>query len=189
MRAILLASVAAAVMPRAFMSETVETVMVTSKHWKEPVAVNKSDFDADQADGGEKAYTLHKSATADQVESAVVTEVQVPVADGLIIPPAPSAPQIGTPVAPTTASADTLFITKIGNSKKIFVVRADGSKVEDMKSIDPKGYDTEELAKAAVWVAKAQPHEQGSEALGTHTGGVAAAKVGDIPAATEAPQS
>jgi hypothetical protein len=188
MRAILLASVAAVVMPRAFMSEAVETVMVTSKDWKDPVAVNKSDYDADQAEGGEKRFTLHKSATAEQAVAAA-GEVQVPVADGLQIPPAPSAPLIGTPVAPTTANADTLFITKIGNSKKIFVVRADGSKVEDMKDIDPKGYDTEELAKAAVWAAKKQPHEQGSGALGTHVGGIAAAPVSDIPAATDKPQS
>jgi PHD/YefM family antitoxin component YafN of YafNO toxin-antitoxin module len=64
MRAILLASVAVAVMPRAFMSETSETVFVTSKDWKDPVRINKSDYDADQDEKGEKRYTLAKSAEA-----------------------------------------------------------------------------------------------------------------------------
>jgi hypothetical protein len=181
MRAILLASVAVAVMPRAFMSETSETVFVTSKDWKDPVRINKSDYDADQDEKGEKRYTLAKSAEAPELEPLSGTGPITPV-EGLIIPPAPSAPAFIDAVAPTTASADTLFITKGKGAKaRFYVVDANNMPVANMRDIDPKGYDTEELAIAALNAVKRQPHEQGAPNVGTSGIQPGAGLVSDVP--------
>jgi hypothetical protein len=188
MRAILLASAAVAVLPRAFMSEICETVVVKVKGSTDPVRVNKSDFDADQAKGGKGIYTLNEKATDEQTDP-VAGGVFVPVAEGLKIPPAPSAPAFVNPVSPTTATADTLFVTKGKGAKgKFFVVGPDAMPIANMKDIDPAGYETEELAWAAVNAVKKQPHEQGAPDTGHTSLQPGVAPLSEVPPA-EAPKS
>lgn len=153
-KAHLLASVAVAAM--AFMSEIVETVIVKGDGG-EPLRINKSDYDADP-----KAWKLHGDDKNDAPD-VITAGAPVAVAEGLIIPPAPSAPHFIDPAAPATASNDTLFINKEG--KLFFIVRADGSKVDDALDVDPKGYKTEAEARAAYDRVKKAPFEQGSSAL------------------------
>ena len=145
MKALLLASVAAA-----FMSETCETVTVGG------VRVNKSDYEADQQKpAGERQYKgkLDKESEPSEPMTAGVMDTS----DG---PPlaAPSAPHFGDAaerdnidplkgaVAPTTGTADQRLVLKDGS--KYFVVDAKGEKVKG-DGIEAKGYSTE----AAAWKA------------------------------------
>jgi hypothetical protein len=160
MKSLLLASVAS-VFATAFMSDVCETVMVKGGDGGDPIRINKSDYDADQAEGGAKKYHLHADDKQPQPDPIVGTG-PVPVHPALTIPPAPSAPNFVNPVAPQTASADTLMVAKggTGAKAKFFVVRPDGTRVEDMRDVDKDGYATEALAWAAVEAVKKQPFEQ-----------------------------
>lgn len=156
MKFALLASCAAV----AFQSDICPTVLVKGKGG-EPMRINQSDYDADQAEGGAKAYTLHKDDKEPQPDP-IVGEGVVPVHPDLTIPPAPSAPAFVNPVAPSTANADTLFVVKSGKgaAAKYFVTDASGAKVTDKRDVDADGYATEALAWAAVEAVKKQPYEQ-----------------------------
>jgi hypothetical protein len=159
MKSLLLAS-AVSLCAVAFMSDVCETVLIKGADGK-PLRVNKSDYDADQAEGGEKKMTLHTEDKKEQPDP-IVGETVVSVHPELTIPPAPSAPTFVNPVAPSTANTDTLMVAKHGTGKaaKFFVVRPDGSKIEDMRDVNKDGYDTEPLAWAAVMEVKKQPFEQ-----------------------------
>lgn len=159
MKSILLASVAVAFAP-AFMSDVCETVLIKGAGG-DPVRVNKSDYETDQAEGGAKKMHLHADDKEPQ-PAPIIGNGPVPVHPDLVIPPAPSAPNFVNPVAPATASADTLAVAKggTGRNAKFFVVRMDGSHVTDMRDVDATGYETEALAWAAVEAVKKQPHEQ-----------------------------
>jgi hypothetical protein len=162
MRNVLLASLAA-ILPVAFTAEVLETVMAKVKGGSgELVRVNKSDVDANPDN-----YTVSDKQTANQ-EPATPPGVVTNVAPGLEIPPAPSAPDFrppepvpgepappapGAPVAPTVPSPDQKLVVKDGS--KFFVVRPDGTRIEDIEGIDPKGYKTEKDAWAAIM---ALPH-------------------------------
>lgn len=163
MKIALLASVAAV-----FSSEICETVTIQTENG--PVRINKNDYDADQAEGGAKAFTLATEAeaapVADAEQGGVRTvgttdgagAVVVPV-DGVTIPPAPSAPVTAlggdeSKVAtPTAVAPNTLMVIKDG--KKFFVIRPTGEKVTDVEGVDVAGYATEEAARNAI---NALPH-------------------------------
>lgn len=145
--AMLLATVA----PLAFMADVCDTVMVKNEHG-DAVRINKSDYDADP-----DKYKLHADDKKDQPDIQVGEVISQP-APGLVIPPAPSAPHFDNPVAPQTANADTLLVSKEG--KKFFVVDATGTHVTGKLDIDEKGYNTDAEAWAAVMRVKRQPFEQ-----------------------------
>lgn len=163
MKIALLASVAAV-----FSSEICETVTIQTENG--PVRVNKSDYDADQAEGGAKSMTL---ATEKQAAPVADAETQTPQtvgqtdgagavvvpADGLTVPPAPSAPvnalggDESKVATPNTLAPNTLLVIKDG--KKFYVVRPTGEKVTDVEGIDAAGYASEEAARNAI---NALPH-------------------------------
>lgn len=167
MKKLLLASVAM-VAPVAFMSETCETVLIKGKDGK-PVRVNKSDYDADQAEGGAKEMTLFKGG--DDADQAVTGE-PVKTFDQLGMQPvaAPSAPDFSgggetssLPVdprkeaaAPVAPSPNQRLVSKEGTGKntKYFVVDGTGAKIE-MDGVNKDGYATEKEAWDAIM---ALPH-------------------------------
>lgn len=159
----LLASVA----PVAFMSETCETVLIKGKGGK-PVRVNKSDYDADQAD--KKTMTLH---TDDDGPDRGASGESAKTFEDLNMPPvaAPSAPnfnqteETGTPppidptknaAAPVAPSQNQRLVSKEGTGAKarFYVVDGTGTKLTD-DGIDQDGYKTEKEAWDAIM---ALPH-------------------------------
>jgi hypothetical protein len=117
------------------------TVMINTPNG--PVRINESDFD-------EKSMTLHKGKEANETNEAPVAQVgsPVPLAPGLELPPAPSAPNLdGNAVPPTVPSPGQMFVVKDG--KKFFVTGADGVRTV-REGIDDKGYTTEQDAWNAV---------------------------------------
>lgn len=160
----LLALLSTAAFPVAFMSDTVETVLV--KGGKDgPVRVNKSDYDADQSENGEKKMTLHNATQSQQKEAEIdkggnpqnpqiAGNVQLPVNPDFPPQPAPAAPDFGpTPAAaPTAPSPNQRLVKKDG--KKFLAVDGQGTPL-DIDGIDPKGYASE----AEAWNAiMALPH-------------------------------
>lgn len=161
--AVLLTTVAAA-----HMSDTCETVSVNGG-----VRVNKSDYDADQAEGGAKAFKLDSARKqADNVDPAAGVPVDLP--DGTTTPPAPSAPipnsadgqpNPGVVATPTVASPGEMLVSKGGtaNKPKWFVVSDKGEAITGDAlvdvMIDAKGYDSEVAAWDAIKAVKeARPH-------------------------------
>lgn len=152
----------------AFMSDTCETVSVNGG-----VRVNKSDYDADQAEGGAGLYTLD-SAKKQEANIDPSAGVNVTLPEGTTVPPAPSAPipvdpnGIANPnavTAPTVASPGELLVSKAGTAKapKYFVVGQDGQPITGDSlidvMIDAKGYDSEPDAWSAINAVKAaRPH-------------------------------
>lgn len=142
----------------AHMSDTCETVSVNGG-----LRVNKSDYDADQGDGGAKQYKLDSAAKQEaNVDNTAGVETTLP--PGVTVPPAPSAP---IPLAPdgtvptagivtaTTASPGQLLVSKGGTDKKpkFYVVTVDGgvsTPVVDREGIDKAGYDSEVEAWEAI---------------------------------------
>lgn len=150
MKRILLASVAS-VFPIAFMSDTCEVVVVNG------VRINKEDYDADP----DKYGKIDKKATEAET-TPPVAGVQTNVAPGVIVPPAPSAPDFvpqppvnaqgnpinpGEPVPPTVPAPNALLVKKDGT--KFFIVDAQGNKVTHA-DIEEKGYKDEGSAWAAA---------------------------------------
>lgn len=166
MKRIALLAGAALPLLTAFTSETCETVTVKGKDGH-PLRINKSDFDADQADDGAKQYTLHKD---DDGPAKAASGEPVQTFEQLGIPPvaAPSAPdfsggqsapipidpnkQAAAPVAPTPSQ---LLVMKSGS--KYIVTDATGTPVKDRPGIENEGYKTEALALAAVAAAPQVP--------------------------------
>lgn len=136
---------------RAFMSDICETVLVKGDNG--PVRVNKSDFDADQAKGGAKLFTLHKETKAE--EDAGLTAPQptgataTPVDPALTIPPAPSAPDLGGAAVPPANPAPNQYLA-MKDGKKFFVVNAAGERAEIDGINNKDGYATEQDAWNAI---------------------------------------
>lgn len=132
---------------RAFMSDACETVTVKGQDG-EPLRINKTDYDADQADGGAKKFKLHKddAAAPDPVTLAAGQSI-TPPAD-VIIPPAPSAPAFVTPVPPQVPSPGQFLVFNEG--KKYFIVDVQGVKVTGNPGVDEKGYASEQAALDAI---------------------------------------
>jgi len=170
MRAILLASAAMA-FGRAFMSDVCEVVMVTIKGaGSKPVRVNKSDYDADQAEGGAKTMTLHKEEAEQPVPGGIEANVGYP--EGITPTATPSAPDFSpapgsdtlAPVidpnknaaAPAAPVPNQRLVSKEGSGKnaRFFVTDGTGEKLVN-DAIDPNGYPTDALAWQAVM---ALPH-------------------------------
>lgn len=169
MKGFLLATVARA-FAVAFMSDVVETVTIKGKGGH-PLRVNKTDYDADQAEGGAKSMTLHTN-DADQ-SSGDVTGALPP---GVIVPPAASAPDYtaGANTAPPTnidpatgaatpsvPSPGQLLVSKEGTGAKTRVyvgtlVGNDFVKTTGRDGIDEKGYPDEKSAWDAI--VAATPH-------------------------------
>ena len=149
-----------------FSSDICETVTIQTANG--PVRVNKSDYDADQAEGGANEMKLATKAATAETQDAENATVQTVGANGagvvpagnIPVPPAPSAPvtalggeEGGNVATPTTVAPNTLMVIKDG--KKFYAVRPDGSRVEDIEAIDKAGYASE----AAAWEAiRALPH-------------------------------
>lgn len=168
MKRIALLAGAALPLLTAFTSETCETVTVKGKDGH-PLRINKSDFDADQADDGAKQYTLHKD---DDGPAKAASGEPVQTFEQLGIPPvaAPSAPdfsggqsapipidpnkQAAAPVAPTPGQ---LLVLKEAKDKYI-VVDATGTKLSDKRLVElglAGSYKTE--AEAQRDIASKQP--------------------------------
>lgn len=152
MKNMLLASAVTAI-HAVFVSEVLETVVVGG------VRINKADYEADQQKpAGEREYsgTVNKTETAkDNAAPTVTTGPSLSLPEGGQTVPAPSAPVsvLGdATVAPTIPSPDQLLVAKEGEGKKarFFVVRTDGSRVEDDQLIDKAGYTDDKLAWAAI---------------------------------------
>lgn len=135
----------------------VPTVMIKGQDGN-PVRVNQSDYEADQAEDGAKSMALYKGKETEPVAPVGDNGIP-PVSTTTPIPPAPSAPvnvlPAGTPVPPvqTNPSANQRLVAEIG--KKFFVVDGGGNKITDLDGIDAKGYATSDAAWAAV---RALPH-------------------------------
>lgn len=165
MRAFLMASVAS-VIGRAFMSDVCETVQIKGDDGQ-PLRVNKSAFDADQA--GDKTMKLY---TKDKEGEQSIPGGPVPTTfpEGVPITAAPAAPDFSPPaddtpppiderknaVAPTAPSANTPLVAHEGTGakKRFYVVDGTGAKIAK-DGIDTDGYKTE----AEAWNAiMALPH-------------------------------
>ena len=163
-----LALLATAAFPVAF-NDGCETVVIRTAGGD--VRVNRSDYDADQAKGGEKKMRLASDAKQDDNNTASTVDqanaVNTAVAPEAQPIPAPSAPNFAAPVdspavqavdpttgaaVPTVPSPGQYFMVEEGTGakKKIFVTRADGSKVDDVMGIDPRGYPSADDAMKAV---------------------------------------
>lgn len=146
----------------AFMSDTCEVVVVNG------VRVNKADYEADQEKPAAERQYSAKAKPEEPADAARGTMDGPPLA-------APSAPHFAsaadsavapTPIdplkgaaAPVNASPNQRLVLKEkvkGGGERYFVVDGNGQKITDLEpAIDPKGYDTEELAQAAI---RALPH-------------------------------
>lgn len=148
---------------RAFMSDVCPTVTIIG-HDGDPLIVNKSDYDADQAEGGAKSMTLHKTqhgAASGGTPTAYPPGVQ-PTA-------APSAPNFNsgdqTPdvidpaknaAAPTAPSPNSLLVSKGGTEKKPVFTIVDGNGAPVVHGlINADGYATEKEAWDAVVAVQA----------------------------------
>jgi hypothetical protein len=140
-------------------NEVIETVVVTTKGGD--VRINKADFDADQAEGGEGKYKLaSKAKQGDNADMTAQTEATT-VPPGAIVPPAPSAPNFnpapGEPAVPPSAtgavppsgpSPNSYLVMKDG--KKYFVVDTGGAKQGSERGFNDAGYATELEAVEAI---------------------------------------
>ena len=156
-----------------------KTVMV--KEGKgDPFRINASDFEADQAEGGDKKYTEVKDDT-DRVGRGKLSDVNVTGngVDGEVqTTAAPSAPDFSKPAgsntdpvdpvknaaAPVATTPDQILVMKStkGKTKGKFIL-ADGEGVAitgdraKLLKINEEGYDTEEAAKAAQTHTNPEP--------------------------------
>lgn len=166
MRKIIFAT-AAATAALAYSADLVETVTVKGSDGA-PLRINKADYDADQAEDGAKAYTLHKTDAEQSVPGGGVQTFEQ-----LGIPPvaAPSAPDFsggGAPAipidpaknaaAPVAPSPGQKLVTKegTGTKERWFVVDATGTKLTG-DGIEEKGYTDEKAAWDAALALPATP--------------------------------
>jgi len=155
-----------------------ETVMISGGRGKDPIRVNKSDFDADQE--GDKTMSLYKgAATPDDTKSGAsdVNVTHAGTGGEVQTTAAPSAPNFSTgdaqtmpmddtknAAAPATTTDDQLLVMKStkGKTKGKFVIAngvgqpitGDRAKLLD---IDEDGYDTEAAAKAVQTRTEPKP--------------------------------
>jgi hypothetical protein len=153
----------ASVIARAFMSDVCEVVTIKGKNG-DPIRVNKTDYDRDQA-SDKPTMKLH---TDDAEQSAAGTIMTNGYPDGVPHPvAAPAAPNFSAPdsadepvvdptksaVAPTNPSSQQLMVAKEGTTKantKFFVVRGDGTKLTGDEGVNGDGYGTEKDAWDAI---------------------------------------
>lgn len=140
----------------------VETVYATVKGSKDPVRVNKTDFDADQEkDAKDRTYSEYKGddpvATAKGTEGEVLPTAapSAPKMAGDAGAPQPPVDQVKNAAAPAAPTDNQIFVMKqgSGNKAKFFLTEmVDGKakKIEGDRAkllgIDEDGYDTEEAA-------------------------------------------
>lgn len=143
----------------------VETVFAKRKGSKDPVRVNKSDYDADQEeDSKDRLYTglADKPAASSKGVDGDVLPTAAPSApdysNGDAGAPQPPVDQVKNAAAPVAPSDNQIFVMKKGSGKnaKFFLCEMKGNeavKIEGdrakMLGIDENGYDTEEAAKKA----------------------------------------
>jgi hypothetical protein len=136
MKQFLFASVAS-VIAVAFMSDAALEVVTVVGEGGEPLRINKSDYDADQAEGGAKQWTLHD----DEPLQANGAGAAIGLPGNISMPAAPAAPDFssggGTPetidpnknaVAPALPSPGQKLVQKNGSGKtaKFVIVVAQG---------------------------------------------------------------
>lgn len=160
MKYLLLMSVA----PIAFNSAPLETVTVVGQDG-EPLRINKTDYEADQAPGGAKKFELH----TDEAPQANGAGVALPVPDNITQPAAPAAPDFTSndqqtdaidphknAAVPPAPSIGQKLVQKEGEGKKakFFVVTADADgtfpKLTGVAGIDEAGYATDREAWNAI---------------------------------------
>ena len=132
----------------------------------DPIRVNKTDFDADQA-SDKPRYKASDGPKDEATATGARSDVNVTHDNGVQTTAAPSAPDFSgqgegnTPptdevkqaAAPTATTVDQLLVMKSGTGKsaKFFITDGMGQKIEGDRAkllgIDEKGYDTEEAAK------------------------------------------
>lgn len=143
----------------------VETVFATTKGSKDPIRVNKADFDADQEnDAKDRRYSEYKGenpiAKVKGEEGDVVPTAapSAPKMAGDAGAPQPPVDQVKNAAAPVAPSENQIFVMKKGSGKsaKFFLCEMKGNeavKIEGDRAklldIDENGYDTEEAAKKA----------------------------------------
>lgn len=135
--------------PLAYMAETVDTILVKGEDGK-ALRINADSFDED------KHTKFRENDETRELQAAPISTAGTvtPLADGLTMPPAPSAPNaLGGDVAvPSVPSPNARLVTKEG--KKFVVVGPDGVKLTD-EGLAGAGYATE----AEAWNAiAALPH-------------------------------
>ncbi len=159
MRKIITAT-ATAIAALAYSAELAETVTVKGQDGS-PLRINKADYDADQADDGAKAYTLHKDEadqsvggvpvqTFEQLGIAPVAAPSAPDFSGGTVAPAVIDPnkQAAAPAAPSPGQR---LVAKEGNGAKtrFFITDAQGNKLTG-DGIDDKGYSDDQTAWKAI---------------------------------------
>lgn len=120
------------------MSDTAKTVVIKTANG--PVRINESDYD-------EKVHTLHSKGEQEKNAEPVQTTQTAPqLAEGLQMPAAPSAPDLGTAGgnAPDVPSPNQRLVAKDG--KRFYVVGADGKRLTEAGLDADKGYGTEQDA-------------------------------------------
>lgn len=169
MKRIFLSTVAVAAL--GFSHGRTSTVYVTRKGSKDPVRVNQSDFDADQAEGGENTMTKYTGEDpAGEVVGKVSDVNRTGQGEGgeVMTTAAPSAPDFSVPAststdpidkvknaaAPARTTADELLVMKITSGKdkgKFTIVDGKGQKLPDdriaLLKLGENVFDTEEAAK------------------------------------------
>lgn len=158
MKNFLFASVAS-VTVSAFMSAPLETVTVVGQDGN-PLRINKSDYDADQAEGGAKRYELHDDSAPQAIGAGAVFNLP----PGVSQPAAPAAPTTVQgdidankgAVAPTAPSLGQKLVQMTGtgkNAKYFVVTAAEGGafpKLTGVAGIDENGYKTDKEAWDAI---------------------------------------
>lgn len=147
MKHFLFASVASVIVSAFSSDAPLETVTVVGEDGN-PLRINKSDYVADQADGGAKLWTLHDDP-APQADGGGVAFALPP---GITQPAAPAAPDFSDAVAPPAPSIGQKLVQKDGR-KFFVVVAAEGGafpKLTDTPGIDEKGYATDKEAWDAI---------------------------------------
>lgn len=120
---------------------------VTVKHENgKPVRINASDYDPDK----------HGKIIKDEVEAVAGTDggASVVPAPGVIVPPAPAAPEQENAAVPTSVAPDEILVAK--DKTKFYAVRPDGSKITDIDDLDAKGYASDSDAWNAIFAYKAK---------------------------------
>lgn len=146
-----------------------ETVLISGGKGKDPIRVNKSDFDADQE--GDKSMSLYKGTDKTEAPAGKASDVNRTGEgqDGEVLTTAaPSAPDFSRPAgastdpidqvknaaAPVRTTADELLVMKVTSGKnkgKFTIVDGHGQKLADdrvaLLKLGENVFDTEEAAK------------------------------------------
>lgn len=135
------------------MGDILETVLIKGKNG--PIRVNKRDYEKDQNSDNPtmKLHTNKADNETNENTSPQTAGAAVTAAEGVTMPPVPSAPNTGTDTPVLQPSAPILpgQLATIKQGKKIVVVTAaDGQPVTGNPAIDENGYKTDADAWAAI---------------------------------------